>query len=214
MSQSQKKRLRKSLALMLLWGGVCGIAGIWSAQTSWDGVVYRLSKSQKRSLASIDLPYNPSDVKALSPKMFKDSYVFEHAFMETSLSHIVFHLGHIVIQKPSSEKVLACDEYSQIQMNVQSTDVVINGEYPTITITAPCLVSRDIKKIDPIAIPIAEVLEFDQKKFVKNNLTIREHHFFRWSTQWQLKSVVFLTKRRNQLQKYEVKGNLPFHIIK
>ena len=119
-------------------------------------------------------------------------------------------LGHFAFSLDSGEKVLGCRAYQKVILSFEAEGVAVNGEKPTMTVEGKCEYSADLKKINPLWIPVAKI--FGEKpsegEFSDNNRAIKlkfSHVADEWPRQWVLVGMTVQgDKGRIEISKSEV----------
>lgn len=107
-------------------------------------------------------------------------------------------LGHFVTKGEGGRGTLACDFYERVTLRFEGEGIMEFGEKPVMTVEAPCQVSADLNRIDPIWIPFARLVSENKvpSRFLEatypEQTGVRfkfENMTTEWPHQWTLVSV-------------------------
>lgn len=69
-----------------------------------------------------------------------------------------FGIGHFAFINDKGERTLACREYGRVSLVFEAEGIVVNGERPTMEVEGGCEFSSDLTKINPLYVPVAQIL--------------------------------------------------------
>jgi len=105
------------------------------------------------------------------PKVFDFSELQGTALEDAARKHLIsdaksirekdragFYLGHFVTRNLDGKSALACDIYNRVSMTFLAEGMAMSGDRPSLTIDASCEVGDNVNQMEPIWIPIAEIM--------------------------------------------------------
>lgn len=203
--QYNKKYIVAFLSFAIVWS-----FGFSKAYKSWDSVVYNNPKQPKRHLASISSQLDLSNVSAIYPDVFDEQNVLNKAYVIETKNATQIYLGHI--SASSSFIKLVCSNYSHLKLTLRSADININGEALTMTLTSLCNVSKNIRFIDPINIPVSKIKKNEITDFKNKKITLKNAYFLQMSSEWLVTKISFFSKTGSFTEKFSVVAANPFAI--
>jgi hypothetical protein len=67
-------------------------------------------------------------------------------------------LGHFAFQSANGESTLGCQAFNKVILLFEAEGTAVNGQKTTMEVEGPCQNSADLTKINPMMIPLAQIL--------------------------------------------------------
>ncbi|MFN8943073.1 MAG: hypothetical protein ACK5WZ_00450 [Pseudobdellovibrionaceae bacterium] len=161
-----------------------GIGYYTSRMSSVNTTVSRNPAAVRKSFDLTNLKGNALDIASKNTLLEGIQIAKQNWGLEMQLGHFVF--------ARNSEESQACDEYSQVVIVFEGGGSGVNGEPAQLTVTADCVASRDLSKIEAIKIPLnfvynekPEDTEIDLRENYKVHLKLLNISDA-WPRQWNL----------------------------
>lgn len=175
--------------------------GAIRAASSFDGLIFVSGKkylNTERYPAALKrvFDYSAFDGEPLKIRSFKR--MIDDAQVVAKDGAVGIGLGHFVTKGDDGRGVLACDFYGKVVMKFEGEGIMEFGEKPVMVVEAPCSVSADLNRIDPIWIPFARLVSENQAppRFLEASFPEQRGVHFKfenmtteWPRQWTLISV-------------------------
>lgn len=188
------------------------------------GLVMAFSTIQKfqieRNPAAIRQVYDFSQLRGSALEVAMKQRLLTGLEINKDEEGIGISLGHFAFLTDAGEKTLGCHVFQKVVFQFESDETAVNGEKSLMDVEGPCEYSTDIGKIDPLWIPVNQVLavkpadgdlEFREKKQV----TLRFNHMAdAWPRRWVLVGVKIVSPQKevalNRNEVNQIMGKLTF----
>lgn len=175
--------------------------GAIRAALSFDGVIYVSADKylvNERNPAALKRVFDYSAFEGEPLKIRSFKRLIDDAQVVAKDGAVGVGLGHFVTKGDDGRGALACDYYGRVTLKFEGEGIMEFGEKPVMTVEAPCSVSSDLNRIDPIWIPFTRLIAENQApaRFLEASFPDQagvrfkfENMTAEWPRQWTLVSV-------------------------
>lgn len=181
------------------------ILGGWVATQSWEGVTYVYTGSSERRLpAAVGKGVDFSELQGHALFLASQKRLVEEIKILTTPDAVGLELGHFLTKNAKGEKQFACSQYPKVLLRFIASGIAESGEVPTMDVEASCVVGESLGKLEPIWIPVGQLLQqrpgnFELKLTDPQPVDFRFQHMTQsWPTQWVLDSVSIFSEKTGE----------------
>ena len=144
-------------ALVVVVAACGGMAHVMSSSDSLNFFSSAKFFANERNPAALKRVFDYSSFEGQPLKVRSCKRLIDDAQIVAKEGAVGVGLGHFVTKGDDGRGALACEFYGRVTMKFEGEGIMEGGEKPTMTIEAPCSVSADLNRIDPIWIPFADL---------------------------------------------------------
>lgn len=185
------------VAVAILIGLFAFTKGIRTSFSSFDGTVYigEAIGGNGRVPAAIRRDLDLSRLSGVDLLTASKQRLITEAQVVLRDGQVGIELGSFVALSEEHQKKLVCQLYDRILLQFSEVGVAENGEVATMDVRAPCVQGKELSKIEPIWIPVLQILKESPKDMDLKypSVSEAEFHFDKmradWPRRWTLRRV-------------------------
>lgn len=190
---------KSTYAILVL--ALAAITGVWSAVSSWGGVIYVSNEKylqSERFPAAIRRVFDYSQFQGKPLKIRSVKRMISDAEIIEKAGNVGVELGHFVTRGDDGKGEFACEFYDRVVLKFEGQGIMEFGNKPIMTVEAPCLIAGDINRIETIWIPAARLMNENKEpaRFIEVSYPEQTGVRFKfddmtseWPKEWTLVSV-------------------------